>query len=129
MVTLQKDYLSLGGRSYVLLKTTLLCVALCLPFSSKGQEVPIYSSLGKSIYEQYCIVCHRDGVAGAPKWRDPKDWNARLSGRGLSDLLASSLKGLNAMPARGTCMDCNEKDLEAAIQYMLPERSREVPKS
>ncbi len=75
---------------------------------------------GQKIYEQHCIVCHRDGLAGAPKLQDEKDWTPRLTGKTLEDLVASSIKGLNAMPVKGTCSECNAKDLEAAIQYMLP---------
>ncbi|CAM2805903.1 cytochrome c5 [Legionella steigerwaltii] len=75
---------------------------------------------GQETYEQYCIVCHRDGLAGAPKFRNEQDWKPRLAGRKLNDLLASSIKGLNAMPAKGTCIKCNDDDLKAAISYMLP---------
>jgi cytochrome c5 len=35
-------------------------------------------------------------------------------------LVASSIKGLNAMPAKGTCFKCMDEDLKAAISYMLP---------
>lgn len=75
---------------------------------------------GKAIYEQHCVVCHRDGIAGAPKLQNEKDWKARLAGRTLKDSVLSSTTGLNAMPAKGTCNECTEKDLEQAIQYMLP---------
>lgn len=75
---------------------------------------------GQEIYEQYCIVCHRDGLAGAPKFRNEQDWKPRLAGRKLDDLAASSIKGLNAMPAKGTCIKCSNDDLKAAISYMLP---------
>ncbi|HHT0592577.1 TPA: c-type cytochrome [Legionella anisa] len=75
---------------------------------------------GEETYQQYCIVCHRDGLAGAPKFRNEKDWKPRLSGRELNDLLASSIKGLNAMPSKGTCIKCSDDDLKAAISYMLP---------
>jgi cytochrome c5 len=75
---------------------------------------------GQVIYEQHCIVCHRDGLAGAPKLQDEKDWKPRLAGRTLKDLVTSSIKGLNVMPAKGTCTECNDEDLKAAIQYMLP---------
>lgn len=87
-----------------------------------NNKVPteIKKDSGQTIYEQHCIVCHRDGLAGAPKLQDEKDWKPRLTGRIIDDLVASSIKGLNAMPAKGTCIECNEKDLEAAIQYMLP---------
>ncbi|KTD66512.1 cytochrome c5 [Legionella santicrucis] len=75
---------------------------------------------GQEIYERYCVVCHKDGLAGAPRFRNEQDWKLRLTGRKLDDLVASSLKGLNAMPAKGTCIKCNEDDLKAAISYMLP---------
>lgn len=75
---------------------------------------------GQATYQQYCIVCHRDGLAGAPKFRNELDWKPRLSGRELNDLLASSIKGLNAMPVKGTCIKCSDDDLKAAISYMLP---------
>jgi cytochrome c5 len=75
---------------------------------------------GQATYEQYCIVCHRDGLAGAPKFHDANDWKPRMSGRTIDELVASSVKGLNAMPAKGTCVECTDDDLKAAIQYMLP---------
>ncbi|KTD01669.1 c-type cytochrome [Fluoribacter gormanii] len=75
---------------------------------------------GQETYQQYCIVCHRDGLAGAPKFRNEQDWKPRLTKRELNDLLASSIKGLNAMPAKGTCIKCSDDDLKAAISYMLP---------
>lgn len=75
---------------------------------------------GQATYEQYCTVCHKDGLAGAPKFRNEHDWKPRLGGRTLEDLLASSIKGLNAMPIKGTCLKCSEDDLKAAIAYMLP---------
>lgn len=75
---------------------------------------------GQEIYERYCVVCHKDGLAGAPRFRNEQDWKPRLVGRKLDDLVASSLKGFNAMPAKGTCIKCNEDELKAAISYMLP---------
>ena len=75
---------------------------------------------GQETYEHYCIVCHRDGLAGAPKFRDATEWGPRLSGRTIDELVASATKGLNAMPPKGTCVECTDADLKAAIQYMLP---------
>ncbi|MGC1181624.1 c-type cytochrome [Legionella sp.] len=76
---------------------------------------------GQKIYEQYCTVCHNQGLAGAPKFRNEQDWKQRRVSRTLNDLVTSSIKGLNAMPAKGTCFKCNEDDLKAAIAYMLPQ--------
>lgn len=78
-------------------------------------------SLGQTVYEKNCIVCHQDGVAGAPKFRDESDWKPRLSGKSIDLLLASALKGLNAMPVKGTCQECSDADIKAAIEYMVPQ--------
>ena len=75
---------------------------------------------GRETYEQHCVVCHRDGVAGAPKFRDATDWKSRLGKEDLDSMTATAIKGLNAMPAKGTCQECSEADMKAAIRYMVP---------
>lgn len=75
---------------------------------------------GQKIYERYCMACHRDGLVGAPKIQDEQSWKSRLSDKTLEDLVSSATKGLNAMPAKGTCYECNEDDIKSAIEYMLP---------
>lgn len=84
--------------------------------ASAAKEAP-----GQATYEKYCSVCHRDGVAGAPKFRVTADWKPRIEQKKLDGLVASSLKGLNAMPPKGTCQECSEDDLKQAIQYMTSE--------
>lgn len=76
---------------------------------------------GQSIYEQNCVTCHEDGVAGAPRFRHKGDWAPRLQQKNLDELTASAIKGLNAMPAKGTCTECSDADIKAAIEYMVPE--------
>lgn len=80
------------------------------------------SSTGEKIYQQYCIVCHQNGLADAPKFRDATDWKARTKIKNTHELTDSAIHGLNAMPAKGSCNDCSEKDLKAAIEYMLPRK-------
>lgn len=79
---------------------------------------------GKLTYERFCVVCHRDGLIGAPKSGDAKDWEPRLKDRTIDDLLASATKGINAMPAKGTCTECSEDALRQAIEYMLPHHDK-----
>lgn len=81
----------------------------------------VNASRGKQVYEEYCIVCHRDGLINAPKYQNKQDWAARLAQKDKQQLLASALKGMNAMPAMGTCYNCTEADILAAINYMVPE--------
>ncbi|WP_298622374.1 c-type cytochrome [uncultured Legionella sp.] len=94
--------------------------------STEGQDKTVEQvekkEPGQATYEQYCIVCHRDGLAGAPKFHDSNDWKPRISGRTIDELVASSVKGMNAMPAKGTCAECTDDDLKAAIQYMMPKK-------
>ena len=78
------------------------------------------SGAGEATYKQYCSVCHQTGVAGAPKFRNAADWKPRTDAKSLDELVASSIKGLNAMPAKGTCMSCSDEDIKQAVEYMLP---------
>jgi cytochrome c5 len=91
----------------------VLNAAEATPRVSKTQK-------GQEIYEHTCVVCHQNGLAGAPRFRNEKDWKPRLKDRTLNDLVASSIKGLNAMPEKGTCIKCSDEDLKAALSYMLP---------
>ena len=37
----------------------------------------------------------------------------------MDQVLAVAKKGINAMPPMGTCMDCSDAELTAAIQHMV----------
>lgn len=71
---------------------------------------------GEEVYKAFCTTCHATGVANAPK-TGTADWKPRLA-KGIDGLVASSVKGLNAMPPKGTCMNCSDAEIKAAIQYM-----------
>lgn len=67
----------------------------------------------------HCGACHTAGVLGAPKIGDGAAWKARASKEGgLDGLLAKAISGINAMPPKGTCADCSDDELKAAIQKM-----------
>jgi cytochrome c5 len=90
------------------------------PPSLKEKTVAKDEPVGKATYEKYCSICHRDGVAGAPKFQVAADWASRLNARKLEGLVATAVKGINAMPPKGTCSECSDEDIKNAIQYMLP---------
>ncbi len=73
---------------------------------------------GEAIYGKACVVCHASGAAGAPKLGDKGAWGGRV-GLGLDALVQSVTNGKGAMPPRGTCTDCSDDDLRAAVEYML----------
>jgi len=73
---------------------------------------------GEAIYTKACFACHGTGAANAPKLGDKAAWEPRLS-VGVDGLLKSAVAGKNAMPPRGTCADCSDGDLRAAIEFMV----------
>ncbi|WP_300428899.1 cytochrome c5 family protein [Candidatus Thioglobus sp.] len=72
---------------------------------------------GEQIYTTTCASCHSVGVLGAPKFGNKADWAPRVK-RGIADLVKVAITGTGAMPPRGTCMDCSDDELKAAIDHM-----------
>ena len=72
---------------------------------------------GADIVGKFCSACHGSGVLGAPKVGDTAAWSARHGGD-LDELLKNAIAGLNAMPPKGTCADCSDEELMAAIKEM-----------
>ena len=68
-------------------------------------------------YEKSCKLCHDTGLMGAPKTGDVAAWAPRLE-KGNDVLLKHAIEGFNAMPPKGTCMDCTDEDLQKLIEKM-----------
>ena len=73
---------------------------------------------GEELYNAACVACHGAGVMGAPKAHDKAAWSARLGGN-LKALVASAIKGKNAMPPKGGVADATEEELSKAIDFMM----------
>lgn len=73
---------------------------------------------GASVYGTFCIACHASGVSGAPKTGDAGDWAPRIA-QGKDVLADHAINGFNAMPAKGSCMDCSDDEIIAAIEHMI----------
>ena len=74
---------------------------------------------GKEIYSAACTACHAVGVLGAPKTQIAADWQPRLDEKGYDQVWQNALNGIGAMPPMGTCGDCSDNDIKAAIDYMI----------
>lgn len=72
-----------------------------------------------SLYDRSCISCHSVERAGAPLTGHVRDWDVRLSAKGMDGLLKSTKEGLEAMPAMGLCMDCTDDDFIQLIEFMM----------
>lgn len=73
---------------------------------------------GEATYNRVCQACHATGAAGAPLLGNKEAWEPRIA-QGMDTLLQTAINGKGAMPPRGTCADCSDDDLRAAIEYMV----------
>lgn len=77
---------------------------------------------GEQIYMHFCVNCHAPQPLislGAPRIDEESDWKSRLK-QDMEVLFQHTDEGLNAMPARGGCFECTDKQLMKAILFMLP---------
>ena len=73
---------------------------------------------GEDIYKASCTACHDAGVAGAPKFGDAASWEPRVA-KGIDALHTNAISGINAMPPKGTCADCSDEEVHAAVDYIV----------
>lgn len=74
---------------------------------------------GEEVYGKFCTACHSTGLLNSPKTGDSAAWAAKSEkSGGLDGLLKNAISGINAMPPKGTCGDCSDDELKAAIQHM-----------
>jgi cytochrome c5 len=79
--------------------------------------MPAFAAPDMDKYGRSCAMCHASGAAGAPKTGDARAWEPRLA-KGMSVLMESVKKGLNAMPPTGLCSDCTDEEYQELISYM-----------
>lgn len=74
---------------------------------------------GEEVVGKFCTACHGSGLLNSPKVGDAGAWKTRADAKGGVDgLLKSAISGINAMPPKGTCGDCSDDELKAAIKHM-----------
>lgn len=74
---------------------------------------------GKDVYSKVCATCHATGLAGAPRYGNAADWNARAGG-GVGRFYQSALQGTaKGMPAKGGHMTLSDGEVKGAVDYML----------
>lgn len=73
---------------------------------------------GEDVYNQFCFACHATGASDAPLFADSEAWAPRVA-KGMDTLMSSTVNGLGMMPPKGTCMDCADEELQAAVDYMV----------
>lgn len=96
---------------------------VCMEGEDCGVAAPaiVISDGGRSgieIYEKHCFACHATGLQNAPLVGSDA-WQERVA-KGNAVMLENTRNGFNVvMPPMGTCMDCTDGELQAAIDYMV----------
>ncbi|MBA2777780.1 c-type cytochrome [Billgrantia kenyensis] len=73
---------------------------------------------GGAIYQRVCMACHDTGAAGAPRHGNVDEWADRID-KGWDELLANSINGIGAMPARGGNPNLSDEEVAASTAYLL----------
>lgn len=108
----------------------LLCTTTSLAANHHPQEflkkITGSKTEGKQIVQHYCAMCHAENPMiqlGAPVSGQKNAWESRIK-QGIDMLFKHTDEGFNAMPARGGCFECTDKQLMLAIMALLPQEIR-----
>jgi cytochrome c5 len=69
------------------------------------------------VYDSSCKLCHSNPASGAPLTGDHKAWAPRIA-QGSDTLLDHTINGYQGMPPMGMCMQCDEDQFIALIEFM-----------
>jgi cytochrome c len=72
----------------------------------------------QKIYEETCAACHDNEVVGAPVLGDKDAW-AEVLQKGIEDVYANAINGVNGMPAKGGNHDLSDKTMNEIVDYMI----------
>ena len=73
---------------------------------------------GEAAYNEHCAGCHEQGMFGAPREGEPRDWESRSS-LWQAVLMEHAKEGYFDMPARGGKTNLPDEVVNAAAEYML----------
>jgi cytochrome c5 len=85
---------------------------------------------GAQVYAYRCAGCHDRTTQGAPLPNDDVEWGLRAR-QGMDVLMKHVIEGYNEelMPPRGSCGNCTDEELKAALLYILKSSGIELPPS
>lgn len=88
-----------------------------LSTAAPAQTRPTLTSEQRAVYDRTCATCHGQPGTGAPPAGDTEAWAPRVA-QGLPTLLDHTVNGYGGMPPMGLCMECDQEQLIAFIEYM-----------
>jgi len=92
-----------------------------------AEPEPVAESMsGPQVYNSACILCHGNGVGGAPIVGDNGEWAPRIA-QGVDVLKQHALQGFTGsagyMPPKGGRTDLSDEEIGAAVEFMVGESS------
>lgn len=77
---------------------------------------------GPQVFNEACIVCHGNGIGGAPMLNDRAIWVSRIA-QGTETLYLHAIEGYTGstgyMPPKGARLDLSDVEVNRAVDYML----------
>lgn len=77
---------------------------------------------GPQVFNEACIVCHGNGIGGAPMLNDSAVWAPRIA-QGMETLYRHAIEGYTGtfgyMPPKGARLDLTDAEVNGAVDYML----------
>src|SRR5215218_9694899 len=92
-----------------------VCVTSLVVALSQDQA---FAASGQQTFAQVCSSCHESGAMGAPKFGSKADWAPRIK-QGKQTLYQHAINGFGAMPPKGGQSSLSNKDVQAAVDYMV----------
>lgn len=92
-----------------------------------AEPEPVEAAMsGPQVYNAACLMCHGNGVGGAPIVGDSAQWAPRI-GQGIDVLKQHAIQGFTGsagyMPPKGGRTDLSDEEIGAAVEFMVDESS------
>jgi len=83
---------------------------------------------GPQVYNAACVMCHGNGIGGAPMLTDGENWAPRIA-QGVDTLHNHAINGYAGpgggyMPPKGGRLDLSDEEIYGAVDYMISEVPR-----
>lgn len=116
-----KEGIGKHGSGMFALKRVIAAAAM-VGFMGAGTVSTVQAADGKKVFDQVCMMCHKTGVAGAPKFGDKAAWAPRVA-QGMDVLYEHAIKGFKGkkgvMPPKGGRSNLSDDEVKAAVGYMV----------
>jgi len=116
------ERIALGVRVAVAGKDNSALAILPDPSTQQASSPVTMPTSGAEVFQQVCVACHGQGIAGAPRAGDATAWDRRIA-KGKSTLYQHAIQGFKGdagvMPPKGGRIDISDDLIRAAVDRMI----------